>query len=273
MNILIAALAGLVQGLTEFLPVSSSGHLVVLHALTKFSVEDDVTFDVALHLATAIAVVGFFRQELLSLVRAMALAVLRRGPWSPEARFGGLLLAGSVPAALVGALAEDWLAATFRSVGSVAVALAVVALLMIAAERYLRPTRTMDSVKMKDALVIGCAQALALIPGVSRSGITIIAGLRQGLQREAAARFSFLLSVPVVLGAGVKKLSTAGALPLEELFPLAVGFVVALVSGWWAIGFLLRFVKHAPLNIFAYYRLAVAGVLLLLLPWLAPYAP
>ena len=217
-----------------------------------------------------IVVVGFFRRELATIARAWVRHLLRRGPWSPDARFGWLLLLGSAPAALAGALAEDWLT-RFRSIGSVAVALAVVAVLMIAAERYLRPTRELASVKASDALAVGFAQALALIPGVSRSGITIIAGLRQGLQREAAARFSFLLSVPVVLGAGVKKLSTAGALPLEELFPLAVGFVVALVSGWWAIGFLLRFVKHAPLNIFAYYRLAVAGVLLLLLPWLAPY--
>ncbi|MDO8560242.1 MAG: undecaprenyl-diphosphatase UppP [bacterium] len=273
MNILFAALAGLVQGLTEFLPVSSSGHLVLLHALTGFSADDDVAFDVMLHMATAIVVVGFFRQELLGIVRAWARHLLRRGPWSPDARFGWLLLLGSVPAALAGALGEDWLTSTFRGVGSVAVALAVVAVLMLAAERYLRPTRALASVGAPDALAIGFAQALALIPGVSRSGITIIAGLRQGLQREAATRFSFLLSVPIMLGAGAKKLSAAGALPLDALLPLAVGFIAALVSGWWAIGFLLRFVKRAPLNIFAYYRLALAGALLLLLPWLTPYAP
>ena len=260
MAIVAAAFAGLVQGVTEFLPVSSSGHLVLLHEFLGFNTGDDAAFDVALHVATLLAVVWYFRHELRRYLRAWAGSW--RGVVTADARVGWQLAVGTLPALAVGWWFGDVIERTLRGPLAVAIALGVVGVGMLLIERTARPLRTVRELRFSDALVIGVAQALALIPGVSRSGITIIAGLAIGLQRREAARFSFLLAVPVMAGAAAVKLRALEGLAAEGLPQLTVAFVAAAVAGWWAIRFLLRWLERSTLKPFAYYRILLSFAIL-----------
>lgn len=255
-------IAGVIQGLTEFLPVSSSGHLLLWHRLTGWSAGDEVSFDVALHLATLAALLWFFRHDLATLASAWVRHVIRRTP-SDASRLAWLLLLGTVPAVLAGFAFEESISTTLRDPRITAVMLVAVGILMLVAESLARRQRQLDGLNAGDALVIGCAQALALIPGVSRSGITIIAGLASGLHHAAAARFAFLLAIPVTAGAVLVKADALGAMAAENGLLIGVGFLSAALSGWWAIGFLLRVLRRATLRPFAVYRILV-GLLLLL---------
>jgi undecaprenyl-diphosphatase len=266
MDWLLAAAAGILQGLTEFLPVSSSGHLVLFHELFGFSFSDDVLFDVAMHLATAAALLVFFRRDILRLVRGFLRTLNRRGPGAdPDGRLAWLIALGTVPAVLAGAFFDDLIETRFRSVAVVAAALAVVALLFFVAEKLGKRKRRMEDVRLADAAAVGLAQALALVPGVSRSGITIVAGLARGLKRDEAARFSFLLSIPAVLGAGAKKVFEVPDWSQADGFVLGVGFAAAFVTGLVVLRFFLGFLGRRPLHVFAWYRIALASVLLVLL--------
>ncbi|NTU98932.1 undecaprenyl-diphosphate phosphatase [Candidatus Falkowbacteria bacterium] len=264
MALLNAIIFGLVQGVTEFLPVSSSGHLLVLHRLLSLPIKDDVAFDVALHLATFVAILWFFRKEVIGLAQGFfgSFKDMPKGfnhqSW--------LIIGATIPAGLAGVLWEDKIESVLRSPLIVALMLVLIGLLFIIVENTGKQLLDDKDISWGKAMAIGCSQVVALIPGTSRSGITTISGMALDLKREAAVRFSFLLSLPIVAGAALKKvpyLISAG-LNGQEWLVLAIAFVAAVASGAWAIAFLLRFTAKNSLRAFAYYRFAFASVILLL---------
>lgn len=256
-DLVVAALLGLVQGLTEFLPVSSTAHLVVAEKLFRLDPERfGLAFDVAVHLGTALAVLLFFASTWIGLARD-----LLAGRW----RLPLLVAAGTLPAAIAGVLLQSAVERELRDVRLVAAALVAGSIMFLLAERAGSQRRTIDGIGWRDALFMGAAQAVALIPGVSRSGITISAGLAAGIARGDATRFSFVLATPVILGAGLKTLLDArrstGLFSEPEL--AVVGFVVSFLSGLATVWFLVRFLRTHSLNWFVPYRLALASVLAL----------
>lgn len=263
---LLAAALGIVQALTEFLPISSSGHLAVAGELVGNEVHD-LTFDVGLHLGTTAAVLAYFRRD-WALIAASAWrdarahrGALRRWRW--RSRLGLLLALGSLPAAAAGAALELAADGGPRSPPVVGVALIAGGALMWAIDARARADRGLRAVDAPRALAVGAAQAVALVPGVSRSAATISAGRALGLDRTAAARFSFLLSAPVTLGAGVVLLREAAQRPGEVAWgPMLLGAVVAALAGLLAIRGLLRFLRRRGLRVFAWYRLALGAAVL-----------
>lgn len=270
--LLAAIVLGLIQGLTEFIPVSSSGHLLFVERLLGWDT-GKLTFDVALHWGTLVALLVFFRRDWVSILRSFAVHVVKRTPYGKDgdAEAGGRLLVpiivGSIPVAFVGAKYDKVIEAMRDRpwmLPAVAGALAIVGIVMLLAERIGKRQREMGSMNYIDYVVIGLAQALALFPGVSRSGITISAGLFRNLDRAAAARFSFLLSTPAILGAGLLKLKDVSLAP-GDWAVFAVGFVTAAVSGFFAIRFLMSYLQRRSLAVFAIYRFAFAAVILITL--------
>ncbi len=259
-----AFVLGVVQGLAEFLPISSSGHLILVPWLLGWP-DQSLTFDVALHLGTVLALLGYFWREWVALARAVL-----AGLASAEARkdrqwaLAWMLALGCVPAAIVGALFEEVIERGPRQPVLIALLLIAFGLVLYLADRLSRQARPLAEVGYRDALLIGCAQALALLPGVSRSGITLTAGLVLGLERAAAARFSFLLSAPIVFAAGLYKLRVLVKTPPtgSELLPFAVGIATAAIVGALAIGFLLRYLQRSSTAAFVWYRV-VAGLVVL----------
>lgn len=263
MSILQAIIFGLIQGLTEFIPVSSSGHLVLAHHFFGVT-ETGLSFDVALHLGTLVALLIYFHKDLLKLIKAIFTK-------QKETRLAWLLAAATVPAIIAGLLLEGAAESAFRSPWLVAVNFIIVSLIMLGAERYYRkhvkePT-SLENVKKKQALAIGATQALAIIPGISRSGSTITIGIFTGMDRVAATRFSFLLGIPIMFGAIIKVFSEPATFAQfsNEKTVFLVGMLSAFASGLFAIRFLLRYLSKHTLDVFAYYRLAVAAIVLVLL--------
>lgn len=254
MSVIEAFFWGVLQGVTEFLPVSSSGHLVLVPWLTGRA-PSSFTFDVLVHTGTLIAVLAYFRRDLAGLVRGGLDLLTQCRAVTPEARLAWLILIGTLPAFAVGLLLRSALERLFGVPPAAAALLLVTGTLMFLAERLARRVRGADSLGTGDALAIGVAQSIALAPGISRSGATISAGLGLGLRRSDAARFSFLLSIPAVLGATVLEAIQLlqGAVPNEPPLVLAVGFAAALVSGYGAIALLLRHLQRHGLRPFAYY--------------------
>jgi len=267
MSILQALFLGVLQGATEFLPVSSSGHLVLAPWLLGWD-SPGLAFDAVVHWGTAVAVVVYFWRDWVSLVQAALRWVsrtLRRARTAPEPSQGErlvwLIVLGTVPAAVIGYLLEDFFEGMFGRPAAAAGFLLVTAALLTISEWLGRRERDVDALNWLDALVVGLAQALAIFPGISRSGATIAAGLSRGLRREPAARFSFLLATPVILGAGLFKvvdLARVGGLA-AQVPTLAVGFISAGVVGLACIHFLLRYLQRRRLYPFAVYC-AVLGV-------------
>lgn len=268
MTYLYAIIYGLVQGLTEFLPVSSSGHLVLLHQYLKIPVSSDLSFDVALHSATMIAVIWYFRIDILELIKSWFKSFKNLKDGIKDLSW--LILFATIPAALAGYFLDSAAEAAFRSPLLVALMMVLVGILFLVAERFSHKSDDLDQLDWKKALLIGCSQAVALIPGTSRSGITTITGMGLNLKRQAAIRFSFLVSIPVIAGATVKELPhlLKGGLVPGELGVLVVAFVVALFSGVFAIKFLLKYTRNNSLKAFAYYRFAFVLVIVLLV-WFA----
>ncbi|MCZ6765528.1 MAG: undecaprenyl-diphosphatase UppP [bacterium] len=265
MDFLRAIILGVVQALTEFLPVSSSAHLILFREWLGFDSVDGLTFDVALHVGTLLAIVTYFRREMRGLVRGAGRLVTRPGIRNDvNQRLVVFIVAATIPAALAGFFLDDWIEAQVRSLAVIVVTLIVGGILFIIADRYAKPLRKLDGLSFTGAMLIGVAQSIALIPGVSRSGITIVAGMSQKLGRVEAARFSFLLSVPILIGAGLKKGIdvSSNALSGGELGLLAVGVLTSAVAGWIVIRFLLRFLQSHGLALFAYYRFVLAVVIL-----------
>ncbi len=274
MSVWEAILLGVVQGITEFLPISSSGHLILVPWLLGWG-EPGLMFSVGVHLGTLAAVIIYFRRDLFSMALALPKGVASGQPLrDPTSRLALIIVVGSIPAAIVGLTAGTALEDFFHAGGGGNLAIALVAVMLIVvalalgwAERVANHRRPIDDITMKDGVLIGLAQALALFPGVSRSGGTITAGLFLGFRREAAARFSFLLGVPAVLGAGlfeVRNLIDNG-LAGGELPVFAAGILTSAIVGYLSIAFLLRFlVRHSTL-IFIVYRIAFGLLVLSLL--------
>jgi len=254
MNILQALILGLVQGATEFIPVSSSAHLVLVPWLLGWP-EPGLSFDTIVHWGTLVAVLLVFWRDFVALVGAWLRGWQERDWSSPPARLAWWLILGTVPGVVLGLLLEDFFEALFSTPATVAGLLLVTAAILALSERLGRRTRDLETMTATDALLIGLGQACAIAPGISRSGATIAVGLLQGLKRDVAARFSFLLSTPIILGAGV--------LPLKDLLGtsgwtaqiplLAVGFLAAAGSGYACIRFLLSFLQRGRLYGFAVY--------------------
>jgi undecaprenyl-diphosphatase len=279
MNVIQAVILGIIQGLTEFIPISSSAHLIIVPWL--FGWEDklinSLTFDVALHLGTLIAVLAYFAKDWVRLIKAgLASIAERRIGGDPDRKMAWFLIIGSIPAAGVGLLAEKQIEQLFHqpdaphqgsAMIAMAVIIAVLGALLFMAERLAKHVRTMDQLSLRDVILIGLAQALAVFPGVSRSGSTITAGLALGLKRETAARFSFLLSAPIIGGAGAKSLLSifndiqAHGLAGFDIASFASGFVAAAVSGYLCITYLLRFLQKHPTTVFVLYRWALAALI------------
>lgn len=268
MGIFEAALLGIVQGFTEFLPVSSSGHLVVLPQVFGLG-SQPLVFDVVLHLGTVFALVYYFHKDLLSIAKGLYADFSSKkqfNKYSAPGKIGVFILIGSLPAGFLGVLLENYIEVNLRSVASVVIFLTVGSLLMYGAEVFRQKVKK-KNLDSRGALAIGLFQSLALFPGVSRSGATISGGMLFGLSREEAARFSFLLSVPIVVLAGLFKVSGGladGTLSSIGFLPLFVGFIASFGSGILAISFLLKFLKSNALYIFVAYRVLLAFILVYL---------
>lgn len=241
-----AVVLGIIQGLTEFLPISSTAHLVLLRSFLDWSMQDSLVFDVSLHAGTLLSLVVCFRYDILDMVR--------RGR-----RLLYLILIGTIPAGICGFLFEDFVERSLREPYIIVFSLTIIGVVMLIAERF-QKTRLIEELTIKDALIVGFSQAIALVPGVSRSGITISTALLLGLRRQDSARFAFLLSMPVILGAVIlegRRIIGAGV----EVNEFLVGFIASFISGFFAIKFLLSYLKKHPINVFAYYRFGLAALI------------
>lgn len=266
MPILHAIVLGVVQGLTEFLPISSSGHLLIVPWLFGWEDLEDAgvkkAFDVALHLGTLVAVSIHFRRDVVVLVRRG----LSRPPLDRDGRLAWLLVLTAVPAALVGASFESWIDDELGTPFIIACSLVVFGLVLAYVDRA-SGTRDVGEFSVRDALLVGSAQVLALNPGTSRSGITMAAARALGYGREAAVRLSFLMSIPVIAGAGAVKVSglVADGIPDDLVVPMIVGVVTAAFSGWIAVWGLLRLVRTRSFSPFVIYRLVLASAIFVVL--------
>ena len=270
-EIVQAIFIGIVQGLTEFLPVSSSAHLIVLPRVLDWddALINSSTFVVMLHMGTLAALLIYFWRDVLELTGAFV-ALLRERSFGddPNRKLSLVLLLSIVPAALFGLVFEDFIDRFFYdAVIVIPFILVVGAALLWLAERVGTRTRDLQHTDYGDGVVIGLAQMFALFPGISRSGITLAAGLVRGLKRDAAARFAFLMGIPIIAGAGLWKARTivTGEAGDIDLAVLAAGVIAAAVSGWLAISFMLRYLRDHSTNIFIAYRLVAAAIFLVLI--------
>ena len=268
--VLQAAFIGLIQGLTEFIPVSSSAHLIVVPRLLGWNDPfiNSNAFDVMLHMGTLVALLIYFWTDLVRLLGAWLASIRDRSiGGDPDRRLAWLIFISMVPGAVLGALGESFFDTFFRehSLLFIAALLGIGATILWVAEWTGSRRRGLEDLRVPDAVGIGAAQALALFPGISRSGITISAGLFAGLTREAAARFSFLMATPIIAGAGIWKARDllGGGLAGSDLLPLAAGFATALVAGLAAIAFLLAFLRRRSTALFIAYRYLLAMVLVI----------
>lgn len=273
MTILQAIILGIVQGLTEFLPISSSGHLLIVPWLFNWhflldNPELNKTFDVALHLGTFVAVVIYFWREIGRLLNAWVRSMTRRSLADPEARLAWFLVVSTIPAAFLGVAFESFIEERLGKPWIIAIMMIVFALVMYTVDHLARLDRDLEALTWTDAILIGIAQAFALCPGVSRSGITMMTGMALRLDRESAARYSFLLSIPVIGGAAAYKgLQVAqDGLPAGTAVPFAVGIAAAALSGFAAIWFLLGYLRRHSFDLFVIYRIAIGiGMLILII--------
>jgi undecaprenyl-diphosphatase len=271
MTLVQAIVLGAVQGLTEFLPISSSAHLILVPWMMSWP-DQGLTFDVVLHAGTLIAILTFFWQDWYR----MAAGFVRpdREQEGTSSKLFLLVVGATIPGAVAGFLAQKTIETTLRSPFILSITLIGVALLLWLAERTARLNKEFERLSVADALSIGCAQALALVPGTSRSGITIATGLFRGLTRQAAARFSFLLSAPITGGAALKKLLDlrhTGIADADRL-PMLFGFLSSLLMGYLTIKFLMRYLQRNTLQAFIVYRIAL-GVVILFLIQFAGFRP
>src|SRR6185369_9775350 len=266
-----AAILGIVQGLTEFLPISSTAHLILVPQFLGWdnSFITSAAFDVMLHMGTLAALLIYFWRDLWRLLKAWLASIRDRAIGAyRDRKLAWLLFVSIIPGALLGALGESFFDNFFRQPSTIlyiAGLLVIGAVILGLAELVGRRNREMPDMAWRDAVIIGLAQALALFPGISRSGITIGAGLFVGLKREAAARFSFLMATPIILGAGLWKGREllGGGLAAGDVLPLVVGLVAAAISGLLAIAFLLSYLRRRSMFIFIAYRFILAGLIVL----------
>jgi undecaprenyl-diphosphatase len=264
-TILEAIVLGLVQGLTEFIPISSTAHLRIIPALLGWE-DPGAAASAVIQLGTLLAVVIYFFGDIVRLTSAFFRGIFSGHPFAdPESRLAWFIIAGTVPVVILGLAFKDFIEGGARSLWIVAVSLIAIALLLLAAERYARARalRGMETVTLSDSIAVGFGQSLALIPGMSRSGSTIMVSLFRGLTHEAAARFSFLLSIPAIFAAGVFQLFSARAeLDAVGWTPMAVAIAVSFASGWASIWFLLRYLRTHTTHLFIWYRIALGVILI-----------
>jgi undecaprenyl-diphosphatase len=280
MEIIQAIILGIIQGLTEYIPISSSAHLIIIPWLFKWTdpALTSLSFDVALHLGTLVAVLAFFAKDWIRLIRAWFLSIKERKIGTdPDRRISWFILLGCIPGGIAGVLGESKIDELFHQPNTpitkqailiLAIIIVLLAFALYFFERKASHTREMNSLTFKDVVIIGLSQALAIFPGVSRSGSTITAGLALGLKRDDAARFSFLLGAPIIAGAGAKSLldlfqaSQAGTgLAGSELILFPIGIIVAAVTGFFCIKYLLAYLQKHSTDIFVYYRWALAALI------------
>jgi len=277
MSELEALLLGVVQGLTEFLPISSSGHLIIVPWLQDYTFllenpQFNKTFDVALHAGTLVAAIAYFRNEVVALTRGFLAAVRERAISTPDQRLSVAIAVGTIPAVIAGGLFADLFEEHLGEPWMIGIQLIFFGWVLLLADR-LPQRKSLGGATIRDGWYIGLAQVLALAPGTSRSGITITAGRWLGLDRDAAARFSFLMLIPIVAGATVFKAASAihEGLPSGVAGPIVVGTIAAAISGYLAIAFLLRLVRTSSYRPFVYYRyVAGAAILLIVATGLRP---
>jgi undecaprenyl-diphosphatase len=263
-----ALILGIVQGLTEFLPISSSAHLVIVPYLFGWDIPADVAFvfDVLVQMGTLVAVIAYFWKDLVVIASGFLSALWQRQPFkTAPARLGWYIILATLPAVVIGMLLKDLVEQAFDSPVAVAFFLLLTALLLFIAEKLGKRNVKMSGMGWVDSLVVGFFQALALFPGISRSGATITGGMLRGLDRPSAARFSFLISIPALLGAGLIATLDLFDIPdfTAQLPTLIVGFVSAAIVGYLAIRWLLGYLTHRSLYVFAVYCVALAAVVLL----------
>ncbi len=251
----------IVQGLTEFLPVSSSAHLILFPKLFGWQ-DQGLAFDVAIHVGTLCAVIAYFRQELILMIKDWIHSI-SGGPSTQNSRLAWAIGLGTIPAGIAGLIFNDFIATHMRATLIIAITTIIFGIFLGAVYLMARQQRNEYSLRLRDIILIGCAQAIALIPGTSRSGITLTAGLFVGLSRQAAARYSFLLSIPIIMLAGgleSYKLITSDA--TYNYQALLFGFLVAAISGYLCIDLFLRWLERFGIMPFVIYRL-ILGILLL----------
>ena len=263
MSILQAIIFGAVQGVTEFLPISSTAHLILLPWFMGWP-DPGLSFDVALHLGTLIALLIYFRSEWIALI-ASALNLIRGRTSDPNARMALFIIVATIPGAIAGALFENTVENALRAPQLIALTLIALAVVLVVAEFTARRKKNLEDISWGDAMTVGFAQALAIVPGCSRSGTTITAALFRGMNREAAARFSFYLSAPIIGGAVAKKTLDILKLGLTagQLTPFAIGIVTSGIVGYLSIAFLMRYLQNHSTFLFVYYRIALGAVVCL----------
>jgi len=258
MTLFHAVLLGIVQGLGEFLPISSSAHLVILPWLLNFP-DPGLTFDVALHLGTLIALLAYFYKDWIELIGAFFRSLGKKpANYGPQEKLIWFLIIATIPGAAAGYLLEHYAETVFRSPAIVATMMALMGIILGLVDRFSPKTKTLEKVTFWDSLWVGASQALAIIPGTSRSGVTITTGLLRKMDRQTAARFSFLLSTPIVAGAALLKLKDLfrGHADLNTV----VGIVVSAVVGYLAIKYMLYFLQRYSFRVYVLYRLAFAAM-------------
>ncbi len=264
------SILGLIEGITEFLPISSSGHLIIAREIFRLSADNGLAVDAVLQLATTLAVVVYFWRDIARLVKSACAPLFGRSIPKEDGRLILALIIGTIPGVLFGLLLEHSMETIFRNSHLVAYASLVGSCIMLAADYAAKKRRAsgdIGSVGTKRGLIIGLFQSLALVPGMSRSGMTISGGLFLGLSREAAARFGFLLAVPIILGSGLKKLADLGSAGLLDSLgvPFLFGALLAFISGMLAIHFLLKYLRTHSLSVFVIYRVILAAFILFFL--------
>jgi len=259
LNIFQALILGILQGLTEFLPISSSGHLVIAQHFLNYA-GPELVFDVALHFATLIAVVIYFRAEIGKMISAIF------HPQDVEGRRTlVLLIYGTIPAGIIGLTFKDFLESLFSSAGNAAIMIIITGCILLSSRINRKAHKTLWKLKWFDAVIVGTAQAVAIIPGISRSGSTIVTGIHLGFDKKDAARFSFLLSVPAILGASFLHLKDMDSFPLENIPSLLTAMAAAAIMGYLSIAVLLKIIGQGKLYYFAPYCFAVGIITLIFL--------
>jgi undecaprenyl-diphosphatase len=265
MTIFQSIILGIIQGLTEFLPISSSGHLVIVPYLLQWDIpaQDAFIFDILVQVATLIAVIAYFWNDLISIFKAMVRGIIHKSPLEDvDSRLGWYIILATIPAGVLGLLFKDTVESAFASLTATAIALLLTSVLLVIAELVGKRTRELQQTTWKDAIWIGFFQVLAIFPGVSRSGSTITGGMTRNLKRAPAARFSFLMSIPIMLAAGLLAAYKLLNIPnLTTLLPVYIpGFISSAIVGYLSIRWLIRYLNHHPLYIFAIYC-AVVGTI------------
>ncbi len=270
MTIVQSIILGIIQGLTEFLPISSSGHLVLAPAFLHWQIpsEEAFIFDVLVQIATLVGVIAYFWSDLVRIFFGFLKSIFKKESWqADDTRLGWLIIIATIPAGILGLLIKDVIEAAFTSPKAVGVFLIITAILLIVAERVGKANRDIKQLTWKDAVIIGCFQGIALLPGISRSGSTICGGMVRHLHRKDAARFSFLMSIPIMLAAGLwESIDLIHVPDMGQLLPVFIpGFIAAGITGYLSIRWLLQFLTKHRLDYFSVY-LIIIGLVTLVFP-------